>query len=291
MPRGVKKDAIPESFTVERLVEARNLFWIKGTSPFVFNAIPEKARQQLLVGGRKASKAELGVRLKHDPTSEFRSSVYRFKDNTHQTRLWFPANAPKLAMATMALDLGPAAPGLTKSVVGRLVRCLGTEMPIFGIPELFMTMVKTAGMNRVPDARTRAMVKYWCAPVEVAWPESVIPFQSLANLLGNSGSYIGLGDGRQEKGKLSYGSFEVVNEDDPDVQILINSAGRDAQDAALANPQFATAESEEMYRIWQEGVDARQKQFSRKTTTTEDIDDFDADDDAEVDVFAGAVEE
>jgi hypothetical protein len=64
--------------------------------------------------------------------------------------------------------------------------------------------------------------------------------------LGAAGVIIGVGDGRPEKGKLSFGKFRVVSADDRDLLAIMKSGGRKAQDAALADPEFYDLETRKL---------------------------------------------
>ena len=77
---------------------------------------------------------------------------------------------------------------------------------------------------------------------------SATPLQSVVTLLANAGLLIGVGDFRQEKGKGAFGSFRVLGDgqQDPEWDDLVAHHGRDAQEAALAKPQPADEETEEL---------------------------------------------
>ena len=68
------------------------------------------------------------------------------------------------------------------------------------------------------------------------------------NLLAAAGFQSGVGDWRQEKGSGSYGSFKLVNADDPDFLRIVKTQGRAAQQDAMDNPVAHNDETDEMLR-------------------------------------------
>src|SRR5215467_3665440 len=130
---------------------------IVGTQPLILNRMPEKAsREILLPGGRKTAAARQAT-LKHNPPEEFRASPYKFAEGDAATLLGFMGAAFRRAMATAALDL----PGAKKAQVARLVWVDAYRCEVYGIPELFMSVVRCADINRTPDIRTRCIVPQW----------------------------------------------------------------------------------------------------------------------------------
>jgi hypothetical protein len=85
----------------------------------------------------------------------------------------------------------------------------------------------------------------------------------------------GVGDGRQEKGKLSFGQFELVQKDDPRFLRLQKTAGMRFQDQALENPDFFDYETEELYSWWQEERVKREGMPKRapRSRRTKEVDD------------------
>ena len=127
------------------------MFYFVGITPLIMNAMPEKARQELLLPRRKLNNAERAGTLKHNPTEEFVNSTYRWREDK-ETRLYIPSPAFKGAIRNAALRL----PGSTKTEIGQLVWVNSFGVNVYGVPQLRMDMVRQAGINKTPDVRTRA---------------------------------------------------------------------------------------------------------------------------------------
>jgi len=216
--------------------------WIRGESPLIFNCMSEKARRELLYPKGRKTAADKASSLKHEPMEEYRNSVYRYRDDEGPTRLHLPATAIKGALMTAALEIE----GVKKAQIGRLVWVKGYNVPVWGVTDMFMAVVRSADMNRTPDIRTRAIVPEWCACAEIQFVEPVVNETTIARLLAMAGVVVGVGDYRQEKGKGNFGQFSLCEE--ADVKALIKSGARKAQDAALEScPHYYDVETENLY--------------------------------------------
>jgi len=102
-----------EVLFIEPLKRGRLTVRIIGNTPLYFNSMSVKTKRDLLIGSNKKTTAEKRG-IKHDPESEYRSSVYRMADGP--TLLGFPAPALKAAMSTAALETK----GVHKTNVQRL---------------------------------------------------------------------------------------------------------------------------------------------------------------------------
>jgi hypothetical protein len=249
----LSKTATAEPLFIEPLKMRDVSLCILGASPLIFNRQSAKAQRELLLPAAAKNRAARRSELKHDPLSEYRNSVYRDADDAAATRLVFPAPAFKGAAMTAALEV----PGATKSSVGRLLQVVGYQVRIYGVPKLYMTGVRQAGMNRTPDIRTRAILPEWATMVQVRYPVGSIEPASVANLFAAAGQVCGVGDFRQEKGKGSFGLFSLVNETDPDFVRIVAGGGREAQEAALDNPEAFDQESAELWSWFEEEIVAR----------------------------------
>ncbi len=226
-----------------RLVDkGKTTFYLVGESPFVCNAMSAKVWHDLVFPPAKKNATEKATTLKHNPMDEFRRSVYRTRDENAPTRIIFPAAAAKRAMATAALEL----PGVKKAQIGRLCWAVGEYIPLYGVPQVYSAVVKQAGFPPQPDIRTRAILPEWATTVTVEFVTPNLTIKAVSNLLASAGIYIGLGDGRPEKGALSFGRFRVTNADDKDFKRIMREGGRDAQDAAFQSPQMYDVETEEL---------------------------------------------
>lgn len=222
-----------------------------GQTPLIFNRMSEKVRRGLLdpdapgvKRGTIAERAAAGP--KHNPLAEYQGSPYRTATPDDASLLAIPAASVKRAMADVALDL----PGTRKAQIGRLVWCPGEYLPVFGIPQLRMDVVRMADPSHTPDIRTRACIRQWATIVEVQFVEPLLKQTAIVNLLAAAGRIIGIGDGRQQKGALNFGQFDVVGLDDARLQGIIKTGGRAPQQRAMVDPAFYDDESRELYEEW-----------------------------------------
>lgn len=214
---------------------------ILGKSPIIANRLSEKAKRELLMPSGRKTQAERSSSLKHDPVAEFRSSPYVLPDG-EPALLALTTSMFKGAMGVAALDL----PGATKSKVGRLVSLEGDYVPLFGLPKLFMSVVRSADMNRTPDIRSRVIVPEWCCRIAVSFVSPMIRQPAVVNLLAAAGITAGVGDWRPEKGKGGYGRFEIVQADDPRFTAIERAYGREVQRMAMDSPECYDAESKDL---------------------------------------------
>jgi hypothetical protein len=143
-------------------------------------------------------------------------------------------------------------PGATKTEIAKLMSVGPINVPIWGIPQLHMSVVRNSGFGHAPDMRTRAILADWCAVLHTRFVMPYIGANAVGLLLQAAGLFVGVGDGRPEKGKLEFGRFEIVGPDDPVFKRLIATAGREAQDEALRNATPYDVEAEEMLE-WFDG--------------------------------------
>src|SRR5574337_511428 len=153
-----KKQTESEVEIVEMNV-AKMRVHLLGITPLVCNAMSAKVMQGLLCPGQKKNQAERNSTLKHNPIEEFRSSPYIGEEGPtliQALAVWF-----KRSLASAARD----SPGAKKSEVGR--RCWfespsgGERVPLYGVPQMSMMVVRSADMNKTPDIRTRAILPRW----------------------------------------------------------------------------------------------------------------------------------
>jgi hypothetical protein len=205
---------------------------ILGSTPLILNRMSEKAKHELLLPRGRKTVAERATTLKHIPIEEYRASAYRFSDESRPTYLGVLSTAFKGALRTAALDL----PGARKAQVGRLTYVEGDYVGIYGVPQLFMSITRSADMNKTPDVRTRAIVPKWACRLTISYVQPLMRPQAVANLLAAAGLTIGVGDWRPEKGAGNYGQFSIVDKDDASFLDILSTGGRDAQKAALDAP-------------------------------------------------------
>lgn len=221
-----KKDGT-ELIAIERTETACIDAFVVGTSPLICRRMSEKARHELLLPKGRKTAADKASSLKHDPIEEYRNSPYLL--DGAPTLIGIMASAVKGAMMTAALDL----PGAKKAQIGRLVFVEGDYLPVYGIPKLFMSVTRSADINRTPDIRTRAILPEWAMTVRVHFVTPLLNATNILNLLHGAGVIAGIGDWRPEKGKGSYGQFRIANADDADIKRIMETGGYQAQYDAL----------------------------------------------------------
>jgi hypothetical protein len=238
---GAKEETISDILTVEK---GTILFRVIGTSPLILNRMSEKAKHELLMPKGRKNAAERATTLKHLPVDEYRASAYTLKNDEAPTLLALLSTAFKGALRSAALDM----PGAKKAQIGRLTYIDGDFVGIFGLPKLFMSITRSADMNKTPDVRTRAIVPAWAAAFEVTYVQPLIKAQAVANLLAAAGITIGVGDWRPEKGAGSYGQFKIVSntQEEAEFNRIVKAGGRAAQAKALENPVCYDDETTEL---------------------------------------------
>jgi len=239
----IKNTTDNEVVTVTEIKMTSLAFCIVGISPLVPHAVSAKSKGTLLFPRPKKNAAERASTMKHEPYEEFLDAAYRFNDSENKpTRLYMPAGAFHGAMASVAIDMA----GAKKSQIGRLTTVPGGKIPIFGIPQFWMTVVISSDKARTPDIRTLPILPQWACKITVQFVGSLIKQDSIANLLAAAGVIIGVGDGRPQKGKLSMGQFRICSDNDQEfVQIIKQSQA--AQDKALADPVMFDDETAKLY--------------------------------------------
>jgi len=247
-----KVSGVIEAIEVDPLRVGSITVWLKGRTPLICNRMAGKAMRELLCPRGRKGKAEKEQTLKHDPLTEFRNSM-GVRHGKGRTRLTFPSPAVKGAMATAALETK----GTNKTQIGRLVWVKDYTCDLYGIPQLFMSVVRSADMNKTPDVRTRAILAEWCMPVTIQFVQPQMTETAIAQLLSNGGIIVGIGDFRQEKGKGNFGQFDVVTE--AECKAIIKNGGLAQQDAAIKNPVTFDAESAELLAWFETEVDRRGK--------------------------------
>lgn len=234
-----------------RIKQGEVNFCIRGTTPLICNTLNQKVLRELVYPSGPKSRADKKNTLKHHPVEEFRRSM-RLRDEG-STAIRIPAAAFKGAIASAALDI----PGSSKAQVGRLVTVVGDMVEIYGTPTLYMTNVRMKDIARTPDVRTRAAIKDWACYLTVRYVSPTVSEVAVANLLAGAGVIIGVGDGRPEKGKMSFGQFELVDQDDEEFQRIVKTGGRKAQMTAIETPVPYDEISKELLEWWLEEIERR----------------------------------
>lgn len=228
-------------------------FCILGTMPLILNRMSEKVMRELLMPKGKKTAAEKRSSLKHNPYQEFLDSPYIDEDESAPTYLQHLSSAFKNAMKGAALDI----PGATKAQIGRLTWVNGERIGIYGTPEIFCSVTRSADMNRTPDVRTRAIIPKWACRISVSFVTPMIKEQGIANLLASAGITQGVGDWRVGKGSGTYGQFLLVDEDNEEFQHIMKHGGRDVQRAAMEAPEPYDRETRELLDWFETEAKAR----------------------------------
>lgn len=216
--------------------------FIKGTSPLIMNRMSQKVWFELLAPKGRKSTSEKASSLKHDPLQEFRDAPYVIANPKANTLLGVMASGFKKAMGTAALRT----PGVKKTEIGQLVYVPGEFIEVYGAPKVFMSITRSADINKTPDVRTRAILPEWACKLTVTFVKPALRETSIANLLAAAGIISGIGDWRQEKGSGSFGSFVLTSPDDPEFKRIVSTMGRKAQQEAMDSPEPYNDETSEM---------------------------------------------
>jgi hypothetical protein len=253
VPVTSKSASADKAITVIEVSQGEATFKLLGETPMIQEAVGEKARRELLLPSGRKNATERATTQKHMPYEEFLASTYQTDDGP--TALSMPATAFKDALRTAALDLT----GVTKSEIGRLTYVVGDQVPIYGMPELLMSVVRSADINRTPDIRTRPIIPAWCAQLTVRFVRPKVNEEAITRLLVAAGMTVGIGGWRQEKGSGNYGLFRIASSDADMAQFdrIVAMGSRDVQLAALGNPECYDPETESLLAWYTEEVEAR----------------------------------
>jgi len=230
---------------------------IIGLSPLIMHRQSDKVRKELLFP-RIKTQADKQSMLKHNPVEEFHAALYRSSDEA-PTATHFPSGGFSDAIAGVAVDIPGAA---KKAQMQRLTSVIGINVPIFGIPTIKLDVVRQSGMTRAPDVRTRPCFLEWACQITIRYYALLLNGNQIINLVQAAGQLRGIGDWRPEKGG-SFGTFTVVNDDDPDFRRVVATQGKAAQITALQAPQFFDAESEDLVAWFEEERERRAPESTR----------------------------
>jgi len=251
MARSVTKKE-PVEIDVIDLKRGHANLWLVGETPFYCNRMAVKAKRQLLFPSPQMTKTQRATKLKHAPFAEFRDSPY-LRKTPGPTKLLVPGSSPKMAIAGAALRMPTS---VNKTEIKQLVSVPAEYCDLYGVPRLDMSVVRMAGISRTPDIRTRARLDHWAMPVEVRWIEPMLNETKISTLAQAAGIMCGLGDWRLEKGGPN-GGFRLVERDDPELRHIMETAGYLAQEEALAQPECANPETEELLDWYLEELSRR----------------------------------
>jgi hypothetical protein len=240
------KKSDESTLLIRELSRGYGSFPIIGTTPLIFNRMTEEAMKELLYPAPK-KRSGSSEKLKHDPRSEYAASMFTADDcdqppvieGLPATHIVMPGSALKKAVCRSALDH----PDVKKTEIERLVSVPDDFVPIWGVPQLMIKIVRCGGFTKTPDTRTRAILKKWATVVRYEWVAPILSASSIANLLNLAGQNVGIGDWRQEKGAGSFGSFRVCSLDDPEFKAILATGSAEPQIEAIKHPDFYNNQS------------------------------------------------
>ena len=232
-------------------------FCILGRTPLIMNRFDEKARQEMLMPAQKKNRAEKASSLKHDPVAEFRRATYRNRNPNSPTAVHIPTGAFHKAAGQAAIDI----PGQAKSVMLRLTSVTSATVDLYGIPSMLISMVRSGGMNAVPDMRTRPIFAEWACRVEFDLVSALVSQQQLTNLLAAAGVFVGIGDWRPQKGGPN-GKFTIVSPQDEDFLRIVEHQGREPQLEAFERPEFHDVETQELFEWFESEAQRRELPYT-----------------------------
>ena len=248
----MKKAQEQGEIIIERLSVGEAAVWVKGQTPLIYNAMSAKVKGELLMPKGRKSTAEKATTMKHEPMTEYRASVYRRDGNRGETRLTFPATAFKNAAIGAVRHINA---GVSMVQMKQLLWVSGDTVDVWGVPQIYMAVTRSADMNKTPDIRTRAILPEWCCMLKIKYVAPNMTETAVARLLEAGGLLNGVGDFRQEKGKGNYGQFALC--DRADVADIIKAGGMKAQDAALESPECYDVETRELLTWFEDERKAR----------------------------------
>lgn len=246
-----------------QLQRGRVTFYIVGKTPLIMNRMSQKVIRGLLAPPGPKTKAEKQGSIKHNPLEEFRASAHTLRDPEAPTLLAMPATAFKGALRDVAVDI----PGAAKAQIGRLTYINDEYVPVYGIPQLLMSVVRNSDMNRTPDVRTRLIMPQWAAIVTITFQVPLLTATQIRDLFAAAGEIIGVGDFRPQKGRGNYGQFILTSAEC--IEPIMAEGGREVQAAALEKPGFYDVDSEELFLWYGEEMERRGRSKKDEVTANE----------------------
>ena len=235
MAKKMIDDEKPTQIEIVRIKTGSVDVGLLGRTPLILH---HGGAESHLLPALKLTQGERATTLKHEPLVEWRERMILAIGDDVPTRLLFPAAAFKGAMMTAALRL----PGTVKTEIAQLAWVEGEFVNIYGMPRVRIDTVRNSDMARTPDARSRPCLRNWATRLTVTFVQPMLTAQAVANLLVGGGLFCGVGDWRPEKGKGTFGQFEIVDLNDPRYLAVLKE-GREVQDAAIAAAQAYDAET------------------------------------------------
>lgn len=206
--------------------------WLLGDRPLIMHNLSVSEKNALLMPGKRVT------REFQSPKQDFNESLYKYENDTHQTRLRLPSAALKSAMIDAAWSLA-------KPKREALLKCFWLEdqwMDVYGEPKVLATVIRYVH-NTTPALRVAAVLPKWCCHARARFIDGEISLKTLLRVLSDAGVLIGLGSGRRS-GNFArppgaaepYGTFIGLDgaAADKRLKTLTRKWGREAQDKAIA---------------------------------------------------------
>jgi len=174
---------------------------IKGVSPLITHKFSEKAIKQ--IADKQAGKAKNAKHDIRDPQGDYENA----KHKSPQGWDGFPAAGFKAAMIRGAKMIGLVMKDTQTSFFIK-ADCEETQLVrIHGESRLRTDMVRV-GMGSA-DIRYRPEYPEWSATLKIEFNEGVLSADQIFQLVKAAGYGCGIGEMRPEKGKFSYGRFDL----------------------------------------------------------------------------------
>jgi|GEM_PF-463769 len=252
-----------ETVEIQEIQMEEVRFHLVGTSPMIMHRFSQKAWRELLYPSVRENRASLEQKLKHDPMSEYRGAFYRNRDTKAKALFHIPNGAFHGALAAAALDM----PGAKKAQIERLTRVTDVNIDLFGIPEIFCSMVRNSDMAHTPDVRTRPIFPQWACSVSIRYVKNIVTHRTISNLFGAAGAIVGIGDWRGQKGG-PYGGWKLVSEGEKEYKAILAKQGRAAQLKAYEKPAFFDEDTSDILIWFENEVRVREMEEHLATDAT-----------------------
>ena len=183
------------------IVPKKISFWIKGMSPIIQHAWPEKSLAQMRMTATERRKQP---KVARDPEGEADSAMYKLKDGT-------PA-CPMLAVKASLIGAAHKDLGIEKTLVRKALFLPSSDYEPGLLGQLHYDSVEIRedivriGVQQT-DLRYRPEFSGWSVNVILEVDTDLINEQDIVNLVNRAGFSVGIGEWRPEKGG-EYGRFE-----------------------------------------------------------------------------------
>ena len=264
--RNMAKKIEAMQFEIQPIKMRELIVFLVGTSPLIMHRFAFKAWQELLYPSAKKNKAERAQSMKHQPFEEYRGCFYLNRSQTQPALFHLPNGMPHQALAAAALDM----PGATRASMERWTNVVDININLFGIPQLFMSMVRNSDMNKTPDVRTRPIFPKWACQITIQYKSDPLTDNNILNLFAAAGTIVGMGDWRPQKGG-PYGKFRLCTAKDTEYLSILKNQGRGPQQKAYDQPSYWDDETAELMTWFLEEVARRRQDDDDIVDTDSDV--------------------